>query len=64
MDSAEWAAIGLLTAVGIMLALIVIALRSRAHRPPPTPIAPASWSRSPAPSAGPTSRGSTEWSDK
>jgi len=35
VDSAEWAAIGLLAAIGVMLLLILLAFRSRAHRPAP-----------------------------
>jgi hypothetical protein len=35
VDSAEWAAIGLLVTVGVMLLLILFAFRSRARRPPP-----------------------------
>ena len=35
VNSAEWAAIGLLVAVGVMLFLILFAIRSRVHRPPP-----------------------------
>jgi len=49
ISSAAWAAIGLLAALAVVFALLALAYRSRARRPPPKPMEPVAETATPPP---------------
>lgn len=64
VSSAAWAAIGLLAALVVVLLVIMLGYRSRARRPPPKAVPPASPPTASAPASGPEAVPPADWSEK